>query len=112
MSTNHRITASAALALALALGANAAPASASGAHRSLVPVSPAAPAPRPASKQTGPGNGQPAIVRVTASGGFHWGDAGIGALGGVAISMLAVGGTLVISQRRIRRPNNRNAITG
>ena len=37
--------------------------------------------------------------------GFDWGDAGIGAAGGLAISMLGLGGALVItSQRRTRRP--------
>jgi hypothetical protein len=35
--------------------------------------------------------------------GFDWGDAGIGAAGGLALAMLAVGGGLVISQQRPRR---------
>jgi hypothetical protein len=46
------------------------------------------------------------IVQVTApAGGFDWGDAGIGAAGGLAITMLGVGAALTVSQRRPRRPN-------
>ena len=44
------------------------------------------------------------IVRVsTPSSGFDWGDAGIGAAGGFAPSMLALGLVLVVSQHRARR---------
>jgi hypothetical protein len=43
------------------------------------------------------------IVRVNSpSAGFDWGDAGIGAIGGVAVSMIGVGGVLAFSQRRGR----------
>ena len=46
----------------------------------------------------------PTIVRVSASnGGFDWGDAGIGAGGGFALSMIGLGGALIASQRRERR---------
>lgn len=46
----------------------------------------------------------PAIVRVVATdGGFDWGDAGVGAAGGVALSMLGLGVALVVSQLRTRR---------
>jgi hypothetical protein len=53
------------------------------------------------------------IVRVIApQNGFDWGDAGIGAAGGLALSMLGVGGALVISsQRRTRRPSAPPAAT-
>jgi hypothetical protein len=45
-----------------------------------------------------------AVVRVRAPGsGFDWGDAGIGAAGGIALAMLGVGGGLVISRWRPRR---------
>jgi hypothetical protein len=45
-----------------------------------------------------------AIVRVHASqGGFDWGDAGLGAAGGLALSMIAVGGAFAVSGRRSRR---------
>lgn len=49
-------------------------------------------------------NVPPTIVRVSApSGGFDWGDAGIGAAGGFALSMLGLGGALAVSQRRRER---------
>ncbi|MBV8991146.1 MAG: hypothetical protein JO372_21530 [Solirubrobacterales bacterium] len=51
------------------------------------------------------------IVRTTGPGsGFDWGDAGIGAAAGLALSMLALGVVLVVSQRRTRRPG-RSAAT-
>jgi hypothetical protein len=46
---------------------------------------------------------QPVVRIETAESGFDWGDAGIGAAGGVALAMLAVGGALAVSQRRPRR---------
>jgi hypothetical protein len=46
----------------------------------------------------------PAIVRISpVSGGFDWGDAGIGAAGGLALSLLGVGSVIAVSQRRTRR---------
>ena len=43
----------------------------------------------------------PAVVRIRSPGaGFDWSDAGIGAAGGFALSMIAIGGALVVSQRR------------
>jgi hypothetical protein len=52
------------------------------------------------------------IVRViTPNSGFDWGDAGIGAAGGLALAMLGVGGTLALSQRRPRHPNGPPAPT-
>jgi hypothetical protein len=42
------------------------------------------------------------IVRVTTPGGFDWGDAGIGAAGGIALSMIGVAAVLALSQRRTR----------
>jgi hypothetical protein len=46
---------------------------------------------------------QPAaqVIRVS-SRGFDWGDAGIGAAAGVGLSMLAVGGGLLITANRRR----------
>jgi hypothetical protein len=49
----------------------------------------------------------PQIVRVTDSTGFDWGDAGIGAAAGVGLSMFAIGGALVITQRRGHRLDRR-----
>jgi hypothetical protein len=44
---------------------------------------------------------QTPVVRViTPASGFDWGDAGIGAAGGLALAMLGVGGGLVISHHR------------
>jgi hypothetical protein len=53
------------------------------------------------------------IVRVTTpSSGFDWGDAGIGAAGGLALALFGVGGALAISsQRRTRRPASPHAPT-
>jgi hypothetical protein len=47
---------------------------------------------------------QTPVVRITApASGFDWGDAGIGAAGGLALALLGVGGGLVISHQRPRR---------
>jgi hypothetical protein len=88
MLPNHHIKTAATLALALGAIAPAA--------ASARPIGPD-PVPWTASQPT-------PIVRVitTPSSGFDWGDAGIGAAGGLAIAMLGVGGTLVLSQRRAR----------
>ena len=80
-----------AIALALALAATI-PAAASS--------KPIASDPTPFTAQTTP------IVRVTVpASGFDWADAGIGAAGGLAVTMLGVGGALVLSQRRARHPH-------
>jgi hypothetical protein len=67
--------------------------------KSMVPaISPSTTAPR-TTKCSGP----PLLVRLQAPGnGFDWGDAGIGAAGGVALSLIALGGALAVSQRRTR----------
>jgi hypothetical protein len=80
------------LALTLALGAIA-PTAASARFDLNSPPAKTTQSPQPTAQ----------IVRVPAPGGFDWGDAGIGAAGGLGLSMLAVGGGLVIAQRRERR---------
>lgn len=97
-SHNHRLKTT--LGLALALGTIAP--SAASARLELNPP-PATP-----TRST-----QPAVqvVRVSAPGGFDWGDAGIGAAGGLGLSMLAMGGGLVVTQRRGRRLNGSAATT-
>ena len=45
----------------------------------------------------------PVVRIITPASGFDWGDAGIGAAGGLALSLLGVGGALVISHQRPRR---------
>ena len=55
----------------------------------------------------------PTIVHLTAgNSGFDWGDAGIGAAGGIALSMVGLGGALVVSQRRTRHAHHTTAVTG
>jgi hypothetical protein len=108
MTTTHRIGTG--IVLALALGTCAAPASARpfdlNANGSNVPAG-------AASMQTTSQPTPPTIVHVTApNGGFDWGDAGIGAAGGIALSMVGVGGALVVSQRRTRRTRSAAALTG
>ena len=47
------------------------------------------------------------VIRVTAHG-FDWGDAGIGAAAGVGLSMLTVGGGLLVAgTRRSQKPLQR-----
>ena len=130
MSTTHRITTTALLILSLAAtGAPAASAMpARGEPAGAPKPAPAAaysrqdksmiPATTPASTPTtsgprsevvsgggyGSGTAAPTVVRVVdGNSGFDWGDAGIGAAGGVALALLGLGGALALSQRRPRR---------
>jgi hypothetical protein len=48
-----------------------------------------------------PSNHPVVFVQTSPRSGFDWGDAGIGAAGGVGLAMLAAGG-LVVAQRRGR----------
>ena len=81
------------LALAVALGAIA-PAQASARFELNPRPARTTPSPQPA----------PQIVRVSTPGGFDWGDASIGAAGALGLSMVALGGGLVIAARRTRAP--------
>jgi hypothetical protein len=106
MTTTHRITTT--LALALALGASAAPASALptniNANGSEVPAIPTTThAAAQATEPTRPVGTPATIVRVSAPNGFDWGDAAIGAGGGIALSIIGLGGVLAVSQHRTRR---------
>ncbi len=52
-----------------------------------------------------------AVVRVEMpQTGFDWGDAGIGAAGGLALAMLGLGAALVISRRRPARTRQSSAL--
>jgi hypothetical protein len=52
-----------------------------------------------------------AVVRAqTPASGFDWGDAGIGAAGGLALAMLGVGGGLAISHHRPHRSRRTTAL--
>ena len=48
---------------------------------------------------------QPAVqvIRVSAGSSFDWGDAGIGAAGGLGLSMLGVASGVAVRRRRARR---------
>jgi hypothetical protein len=81
------------LALAVALGAIA-PAPASARFELNPRSATSTPSPQPALQ----------IVRVSTPGGFDWGDASIGAAGALGLSMVAIGGGLVIAARRSRAP--------
>ena len=60
----------------------------------------------------GPPNVPPVVLGVAAgSSGFDWGDAAIGAAGGIALTMVALGGTLAVSRRRTRRTRHATALT-
>ncbi|MBV8943507.1 MAG: hypothetical protein JO321_09780 [Solirubrobacterales bacterium] len=52
------------------------------------------------------------VVPTSGTAGFEWGDAGIGAAGGLAISVLGIGGALVLSERRTRKTGTSAAVTG
>jgi hypothetical protein len=52
----------------------------------------------------------PTVVRViTYSGGFNWGDAGIGAGGMLALTVIGLGGALTLTRRRNHRIHDRRA---
>jgi hypothetical protein len=109
MTTIRRI--SVGLALTLALAVIAAPAFARtfdlNANGSYVPTGSASvQATNPSHPVTPPA----VIVRVAAPSGFDWGDAGIGAAGGLALAMVGLGGWVAVSQSRARRTNGTKAV--
>jgi len=109
MIRTHRITTTAAVILSLAA------AGAPTATAAVTATNPAATANQPPAnvysrpdksmiRVTTPGSVPQAVVRIQAPpSGFDWGDAGIGAAGGLALAAIGVGGALVVSQRRGRR---------
>ena len=115
MTTTHRMTTAAAVILSLAaagaptaiarpaddsaIAANRAPATVySRPDKAQIPVTPYRD--RIATTSSSPQS----VVRITTpASGFDWGDAGIGAAGGLALAMLGVGGGLLISHQRPRR---------
>ena len=67
---------------------------------------------RPNPDEQNPPPAPTTIVRViTPTGGFDWGDAGIGAAAGVALSMIGLAGAVAVSQRRTRRSRGSEAVT-
>jgi hypothetical protein len=126
MTRTHRITTTAAILTLAAAGAPGAAAASPDAFaatpthpaaatvysrqdKSLTPVnSPTTDAGAIATRALAP----QAVVRVQVpQGGFDWGDAGIGAAGGVALAMLGVGGALVVSQQRPRRNRQTSSLS-
>jgi hypothetical protein len=103
MSTTHRIATGIVATLAVA---TAAPASATPWDpNSRDPFVPIRPAPEPAMiapAAVHPGTAA-VVVRLTTTRGFDWGDAGVGATGGFALSLVGLGGALTISQNPARR---------
>ena len=102
MTSTRRITTTAAVLLSLtAAGAPAAMA--------RPDFAPAAKVAAPAlSTQSAP----PPVVRIeTPQSGFDWGDAGIGAAGGLALSILGIGTALVLTDRHGRHPHRPAAPT-
>jgi hypothetical protein len=116
MTTPQRITTTLAAALALATGAGPALAGPFdlNSNGSYVPAATGpAHALSPVAARSLTAGTSPTIVRVTApSRGFDWGDAGIGAAGGFALSMIAIGGALVVSGQRTRRARPTKAMIG
>jgi hypothetical protein len=100
MTINRRIIAAVSTAIVLAAGAGPAWAGEFNVSRggSYVQVPPST----PVAVEHAQGQGvSPTIVHVTAANsGFDWGDAGIGAGAGIAISVLVLGGGLAVSGRR------------
>ena len=109
MTTRHRITTSILVAAGLAASANSALATTFdiNANGSYVPAG----SPGMRTQATAPPPSQPTIVRVSAPAGFEWGDAGIGAAGGIALSMIGLGGALAVSQHRTDRTRGSAAPT-
>lgn len=101
MTTRHRIATAILVSLGFAISATSAQAWQS----NLTPNGSQVPAGSPSvTRQASITTTPPTVVRVISSdGGFDWGDAGIGAGAGFALSMIGVGGALVASQRRSRR---------
>jgi hypothetical protein len=113
MSTIHRTSIGLVMALALGAGAGAAPALAGpfnvNSHGSIVPAG--GPSMRSPVAKTEAVSTAPTIVRVTApNSGFDWGDAGIGAAGGIALAMIGLGGALAASRNRARRTRRTTAL--
>ena len=54
-------------------------------------------------QKSAPPSSSAAVKIAPGSGGFDWGDGGIGAAGGLAISLIAIGAAVAISDGR-RRP--------
>ena len=117
MTTTHRTTATAAVILSLAAAAPTATATVSPTNPRTTANQPPATAvySRPDKSMIRvipPASAPQAVVRITTPrNGFDWGDAGIGAAGGLALATIGLGGALVLSQRRPRRTRQSTPIS-
>jgi hypothetical protein len=118
MTTTHRTTATAAVILSLAAaGAPTATATVSSSTNPATTANhpPATVYSRPDKSMiriTTPASAPQAVVRITTlPNGFDWGDAGIGAAGGLALATIGLGGALALSQRRPRRTRQTTPIS-
>jgi hypothetical protein len=103
MSNTQRIAATGALILSLAAAAGPAAARpADGGPDNANATIAAAAANEPAT--------QPIVRIQTPQSGFDWGDAGIGAAGGLALAALGYGGVVLISHQRPRRTGRTTAV--
>lgn len=101
MTARHRIAIGAIIATGFVTSASPAFAWISdiNANGSYVPAGSATMYPKSA-----PPSSSAAVVKIIpSSGGFDWGDGGIGAAGGLAISLITIGAAVAISDGR-RRP--------
>ncbi|MGZ6616516.1 MAG: hypothetical protein ACXVFQ_19045 [Solirubrobacteraceae bacterium] len=129
MTTTHRIGTTAVLILSL-VAASASAASAASYSRQDKSIVPAvnlpsaavysrqdksivpATSPSTTAGSTAKVSAAPPVVRIQApTSGFHWGDAGIGAAGGFALSMIGLGAALAVSQHRIRRDRQTTSLS-
>ena len=108
MTTHHRIIPAAAVAFALAAGA--APAAARYDYLGAAENPHIRAGTQPPGQAINYSTPPATVVRVSpGSGGFDWGDAGIGAAGGFALSMVGLGSALAVSQRRTRHGESATA---
>ena len=107
MTITHRTTTAAVILALAAAGAPTATATVSTSPTTTSNQPPASVYDRPDKSMirvSTPGSAPQAVVRIqTPPSGFDWGDAGIGAAGGLALAMIGVGGALAVSQRGRRR---------
>jgi hypothetical protein len=82
------------LALATVVGALAAPTA------SAYPIDPALPGGSDGSGDRGTQDRSVVAPETSTSGGFDWGDAGIGAGAAFALTAIGLGGTLAVGSRR------------
>jgi hypothetical protein len=116
MSTNYRVITAAAAVMTLAAASTPAAAAGPTDARVTTATQPAAvsvysrqdkaviPVASRSTFTDGVSAGQAVVQIQPPPSGFAWDDAAVGAVGGFALSMIGLGGVLVVSQRRARGP--------